>query len=294
MAILPKARKRKRAQRTAAAARDRLDGVRAEIRELGSVGHPIIAREREGVSSALVENRRQLGRANAGPEPAVAPFDLDRWVLWQPDRSVPMTELRVGSLRESGEGELLGVPCVVPIQPGRSILIVSRTDRQRDAARALWQGLVTRLAALAAGREEVVLLDPAGTSFPQGHRLFTKVVTAVDIPIELDRWRRGLTDARTGWVVACDVPAGMSHRDAALLLAMVRSAALGTRMIVHVDEDAYRSAAGEPDLGDDSTRWLLETGDAGLVEDDLGMTVVWDDAPSQALIDLIADRLAAE
>jgi len=268
--------------------------VRDEIRELGTIGHPVIARERDGVVAAIVENRRRLLRANAsGPAPSVAPLELDRWVLWTPNPTIESSELRVGSLREGPDGESLGVPCVVPLEPGRSIVIVSRTDRQRDAARALWQGLVTRLAALDAGRSELVLLDPTGSSFPRGHGLFTRVVTGTAIPAELDRWRADTEPSPSRWLAVCDVPAGLSQRDAALLLAMVRAGRRGATMILHLDEDAYRNAIGEPDLGDDSNRWLVDIGDAGLVDDDVTIPVIWDEAPSPALLELIADRLAS-
>ena len=173
VAIRPRTRKRRRHERAAAAARVRLDHVRDEIRELGRVGQPVLARERDAVVTALMENRRALGHTAArGSVPVLAPMEIDHWVLWHPSADEVLTELRVGTLREGVDGESLGAPCVVPFRPGRSIVIVSRTDRQREQARDLWQSLVTRVAAITAGRSELVLLDPAGGSFTAGERLF--------------------------------------------------------------------------------------------------------------------------
>jgi hypothetical protein len=140
----------------------------------------------------------------------------------------------------------------------------------------------------------MVLLDPTGASFPAGHRLFSRVVQGPDISSELDRWRIESAEPGSRFVVACDVPSGFSHRDAALLLAMVRTATAGSStMVLHVDQDAYRSSIGELDIGDETCRWLIDVGDTGFGDGDVGASVVWDEAPGQALVDLIADRLAS-
>ena len=293
VAIRPRTRKERRYRKAATAARTRLDHVRADIRELGRIGQPVLAREREAVVAALMENRQLLGRTSSqGSVPALAPMDLDRWVLWKPEPGDSIGELRVGTLREGRDGETLPVPCVVPFVPGRAIVIVSRTDRQRDEALGLWQSLVTRLAALSGGRTEMVLLDPMGRGFEGGHRLFSTVVTGADIPAQLERWAAEIAGPEGRVIAASDVPLGFGQRDAALLLAMVRSGRLGESTIVlHLDEDVYRSSIGEPDLGVAGDCWIIDIGEAEIVEPGLEASVIWDSSPQQPLLELIADRI---
>lgn len=295
VAIRPRTRKDRRYRAAAAAARDRLDHVRADIRDLGRVGHPVLAREREVVIAALTENRRELAKTTAhGSIPALAPMDLDRWVLWRPDGDASVDEVRVGSLREGPDGEALPVPCVVPFASGRALVIVSRTDRQREDARALWRSVVARISALASGNTEVVLLDPMGTAFQGAERLFSRTIGASDIPGELTRWVAEDTSPPSRVIAACDVPAGLSQRDAALLLAWIRSGAPnGSTLVLHVAEDEYRSAIGEADLGDAAHRWLIDLGDTHIPSAGSASSVVWDAAPPRLLVELIAERLAA-
>jgi hypothetical protein len=213
-------------------------------------------------------------------------------VLWYPSADEVLTELRVGTLREGLDGESLGAPCVVPFQPGRSIVIVSRTDRQREQARDLWQSLVTRVAATTAGRSELVLLDPAGSSFTAGERLFDKVLRGGDVPVELDRWAAETAAPGSRVIAARDVPIGYSQRDAALLLAMVRTGNAGSTLILHVDADQYRSSIGEPDFGADGFRWLIDIGSPDITDGGVRSAVLWDGAPQAAVLDLVADRAA--
>ena len=293
VAIRPKTRKRRRHERAAAAARGRLDQVRDEIRELGRVGQPVLARERDAVVTALMENRRALGHtASRGSVPVLAPMEIDHWVLWHPNADEVPTELRVGTLREGVDGESLGAPCVVPFRPGRSIVIVSRTDRQREQARDLWQSLVTRVAAITAGRSELVLLDPAGGSFTAGERLFDKVLRGGDVPVQLDRWAAETAAPGSRVIAARDVPIGYSQRDAALLLAMARTGHESSTLILHVDADQYRSSIGEPDFGADGVRWLIDIGSPELTDGGMHSAVLWDGAPQEAVLGLVADRAA--
>lgn len=291
VAIRSRTRRQRRHSTAIAAGRARLELVRDEIKELGRVGQPVIASERAAVVAALMENRRKLAHtAVDGPVPALAPMELDRWVLWRPNQQERITEVRVGAVRESAEGDSLGVPCVVPLVVGRAIVIVNQTDRQRETARALWLSTVTRIAALSAGRSELVLVDPTGTS--ADHRLFTRVVRGVDVPTQLEQLVAQPPSPGGRFLVVAGVPTGLGPRETALLLAVLRSGAGGTTLVMHLDLDYYRMAIGEPDLGDDRYRWLI---DVSTAEVDAGSTwpVIWDSAPPAPLQDLVVDRLAA-
>ena len=250
----------------------------------------MIAREREEVVAALMDNRRQLLQTTAdGPVPALAPLDLDRWVLWRPSKVEAMSEVRVGALRDGAEGEALGVPCVVPLVPGRALVIVNQTERQRALARDLWLAVITRIAALTAGQFELILIDP--TRSIADPRLFNRVVGGVDVPAELDRLATADAPPRGRFVAVADVPSGLGPREAALLLAMVREGAAGSTVVMHLDLEQYRAAIGEPDLGTDAYRWLIDVGVTDVAEAGPDATVLWDGAPSAALVDLIVERV---
>ena len=292
VAIRPRTRKQRRHRSAITAARTRLEHVRHDIRELARAGQPVIAAEREGVVAVLMENRRHLLQTTAGgPVPALAPLDLDRWVLWRPSAVEAMSEIRVGALREGAEGESLGVPCVVPLVPGRALVIVNQTERQRDVAKNLWIAVVTRIAALAAGRSELVLIDP--TRSIADPRLFSNVTSGVDVPAELERLASAAAPPSGRFVFAGDVPSGLGRREAALLLAMVRGGAAGSTVVMHLDLEQYRAAIGEPDLGTDAYRWLIDVGITDVTEAGPDATVQWDGAPSPALVDLIVERVTA-
>ena len=270
----------------------RLDQVRDEIKDLGRAGQPVIAGEREAVVAGLMDNRRQLARlSGVGSVPATAPMEIDRWVLWRPDRDASLAEVRVGALREGIDGESLGVPCVVPIVPGQSIVIVNHNDRHRATARGLWSSMVTRVAALAAGRVELVLIDPTGAA--ADHRLFTTVVSGVEVPRALDRLSREAPPDGGRVIAIPDVPLGLGPRHAALVLAMIREGVAGATLAVHLDADLYRSEIGEPDLGVSSRRWLVDVAPPTVADPSAGLSVIWDAAPPPALVDLIVDRLAS-
>jgi hypothetical protein len=218
-------------------------------------------------------------------------MELDRWVLWRPDRDAALDEVRVGALREGIDGESLGVPCVVPIVPGQAIVIVNQNDRQRATARGLWLSMVTRIAALSAGRVEMVLIDPTGAA--ADHRLFTTVVSGVDVPRALDRLSREEPPAGGRLIALPDVPLGLGPRDAALVLAMIREGVAGATLAVHLDVELYRSEIGEPDLGVSSRRWLVDVAPPDVADPGAGLSVIWDAAPPPALVDLVVDRLSS-
>jgi len=293
VALRPRTRRQRRHRNAIAAARARLDQVRDEIKDLGRAGQPVIAGEREAVVAGLMDNRRQLARlSGVGSVPATAPMEIDRWVLWRPDRDASLDEVRVGALREGIDGESLGVPCVVPIVPGQSIVIVNHNDRQRATARGLWSSMVTRVAALAAGRVELVLIDPTGAA--ADHRLFTTVVSGVEVPRALDRLSREVPPEGGRLIAIPDLPLGLGPRDAALVLAMIREGVAGATLVVHLDAEFYRSEIGEPDLGGASSRrWLVDVAPPTVADPSAGLSVIWDAAPPPALVDLIVDRLAS-
>jgi hypothetical protein len=292
VAIRLRTRRQRRHSRAITAARTRLTDIRGEIKELGRAGQPVISKERDEVLAALIDNSRHLAQpTNAGSVPALAPLDLDRWVLWRPAPDDAVGEVRVGTLREGAEGESLGVPCVVPVEPGRALLIVNQTDRQRDAAHGLWLALVTRIAALAAGRSDLVLLDPTRSSADA--RLFTRVIGGVDVPAGLESLTAATAPSNGRFIAAANVPVGFGPRESALLLAMVRTGAGGSTIVMHIDLEQYRASIGEPDLGTDPYRWVIDVGDTTVLDAGVHASVVWDGAPSAALVDLVVERLAS-
>ena len=174
---------------------------------------------------------------------------------------------------------------------GKSIVIVNHNDRQRATARGLWSSMVNRVAALAAGRVERLVIDTTGAG--ADHRLFTTVVSGVEVPRALDSLSREAPPEGGRVIAIPDVPLGLGPRDAALVLAMIREGVAGATLAVHLDADLYRSEIGEPDLGVSSLRWLVDVAPPTVADPSAGLSVIWDAAPPPALVDLIVDRLAS-
>ena len=310
------------------AAKNELQEAQVELETLRST---LALHEQQGLVAAaalriqheqqLAESKAALAQTNTPAFPEnLSAWELDRWQDWVPALETASDELRVGAFCEAPDDEMLDVPLVIPfIGGGRPIVLASQGDEQHRRASALLQSLVIRTMAMFPQQVRYTLLDPAGNglSFPMARNVPGGSAGTGDVRRDLDEVTREIqrivrtyldpsrptfedipSDMRSAekyhFVFVADFPNGYDLRAAEALQTIARTGTkAGVYVIAHINKDRQRASLGDID------RYGLEEAlvvDMGATDVDFGDThgrLVFDEAPSASLQELIFSRLKA-
>jgi DNA segregation ATPase FtsK/SpoIIIE, S-DNA-T family len=246
------------------------------------------------------------------------PWELNRWDTWRAKGATSVSEIRIGTLRESPSSEQLDVPLSIPfIGGGKSIVITSDNEAQHVKANELLQSLVLRTAAMFPQQAKYTLLDPAGNglAFPMARSLAHLCATSGDVRRDLDdvnaeiqRIVRTYLDPsrpsfedipaemrlaeRYHFVFVANYPNGYDLRAAEALQTIARTGPrAGVYVIQHVARGNHRPTAQDLSRFAIEDAWTLHLADIESPQSDVFGSVVVDEAPSASLQEVIFDRL---
>jgi DNA segregation ATPase FtsK/SpoIIIE, S-DNA-T family len=246
------------------------------------------------------------------------PWNLARWESWRAIGCTNTNALRVGQFRESGTGEMLDLPLVVPfVGTGRPIVVVSEGDAQHEQAAALMQSFIMRTLAMFPRQAKYTLLDPSGNglAFPMARNVPKVTSGTGDVRRDLDEVTREIQRViRTyldpsrptfedipdemrlaesyHFVFVADFPNGYDLRAAEALQTIAKTGAkAGVYVFVHVNKDRERQALGEFGRYGIENPTVIDLAETYFELGDVTGEVVFDEAPSASLQELIFNRL---
>lgn len=286
--------------------------------------------EQDGIAAAT-ERRRRLGRDLAGSLMSLAeldrlssdeselPWDLGRWQAWEPTGSSALTEVRIGTMQDDRSGDLLDLPLVVPfIGAGKALVLASQGDEQHKRAATLMQSLVVRTVAMLPQQARYTLLDPAGNglAFPMARNMPRVSLGTGDIRRDLDDVTREIQRViRTyldpsrptfedipdemrlaecyHFVFVADFPNGYDLRAREALQAIARTGPnAGVYVVLHLNRDKERQFAGDPEQTSLEGAQVIDMADTAVRIGETASTIVFDEAPSVSLQELIFTRIS--
>ncbi len=246
------------------------------------------------------------------------PWDLGRWQTWEPTGSSALSEIRLGTMQEDLSGDLLDLPLVVPfIGAGKALVLASQGDEQHKRAAALMQSLVVRTVAMLPQQARYTLLDPAGNglAFPMARNMPRVSLGTGDIRRDLDDVTREiqrvirtyLDPSRPSFedipdemrlaecyhfVFVADFPNGYDLRAQALQAIARTGPNAGVYVVLHLNRDKERQFAGDPEQTSLEGAQVIDMSHTGVYIGEMVGTVVFDEAPSVSLQELIFSRIS--
>lgn len=268
----------------------------------------------EANATTIREVERTISRAEH------APWQMARWVSWEPSTERRAGDIRLGAFTEGRSGETLAVPCVAPlVGSGRSLVLASEGETERGIATGLLQSLVVRTAVTFPQQAAYTLLDPAGNglAFPMTRHLPHATLVGGDVRRHLDdviaHVHRIVTtyldatatsfeelpeEMRLGesyhFVVAADFPHGYDSRSAEALLQLARTGPrAGVYVLLHLNRDRLAAAGQELASVEFDGAHVIDVGAQTVTIGDTTGTVAFDAAPAAALQETVLHRLSA-
>ncbi len=309
----------KRLRHEAGLRRQSLDRRRRELRGLLEEGIDAVETAMTSIGELLTANARTITEVEQNvATPEHAPWEMARWVGWNPPDRRSAGDLRLGTLIETRSGETLSVPLVTPlIGSNRALVITSSGADEHEAALELLQSLVVRAAAALPQQVRFTLLDPAtnGLAFPMARHLSDVTPASFDLRRQLEETlthvRRIVTtyldasttsfddlpeETRLGesyeFVVAADFPNGYDERSAELLEQLARTGPrAGVYVIVHLNHDRIQTAPEFARFGFDGAH-LVDIGDEQISIGAAQGTVAFDRAPAAVIQEAVLQRIA--
>lgn len=282
-------------------------------------GSVALAELRVSLQRQLAETVFQLDQLDQfGSAEADLPWELNRWQNWRAVGTAHAGGLRVGTFREEPSGQVHKAALMVPfVGAGKAILVRSEGDAQHAQAASLLQSLVMRTMAMFPRQARYTLLDPAGNglAFPMARNVPGVSVGTGDVRRDLDEVTREiqriirtyLDPSRPSFedipdemrlaenyhfVFVADFPNGYDLRAAEALQTIARTGAkAGVYVFMHGNKDRERQALGELDRYAIEDPFIIDMGSTAVELGDLRGSIVYDEAPSASLQELLLGRL---
>jgi len=311
----------KRRKRQISELRRELDGSRQRLRAVVEHGIRVASEASVRLGELIDANAvtiREVERNVARPEHAA--WEMGRWLGWEPSAERAAGDIRLGAFTEARTGETLAVPCVTPlIGSGRSLVIASDGEQEREIATELLQSIVVRTAVAFPQQAHFTLLDPSGNgaAFPMNRHLTHATLAGADVRRHLDEVTAHVQrivstyldakrtsfeelpeEMRLGenyhFVVAAEFPRGYDLRAAEALRHLARTGPrAGVYVIAHLDRDAQRAAPAEFARLELDNALVVDVGAQQVQIGGAAGTISFDTTPAAAIQEAVLHRVAA-